>query len=68
MPNKTPENRARRALERRGLQLQKSRRRDPKAATYGGFQIYDPTSQTVITGGMPPFSMSLTDVEAWLAK
>ena len=61
------ENRIRRALERRGLKLQRSRRRDPKARDFGGCQIVDPVTKVVVAGDDPlPFSMSLDEVELWL--
>ncbi len=66
---KVMENRFRRALARRGYSLQKSRRRDPRALDYGGYMIIDPGTNSVIAGGSPrEFSMSLSEVEAWLAQ
>ncbi len=65
--DKIVENRCRRALDRRGLTLQKSRRRDPKAIDYGGYMIVDAATNTAVAGASPiAFSMSLDDVEAWL--
>jgi hypothetical protein len=64
---KAMENRARRALERRGLQLQKSRRRDPRAIDFGGYMIVDPATNSVVAGAShAPYQMTLDDVEAWL--
>ena len=64
---KIMENRLRRALDRRGLQLQKSRRRDPRAIDFGGYMIVDPATNTAVAGSAPiAFAMSLADVEAWL--
>jgi hypothetical protein len=37
--DKVLENRLRRMLQRRGYQLIKSRRRDPRAIDYGGYMI-----------------------------
>jgi hypothetical protein len=39
MKEKTRENRVRRAVERRGLRLVKSRRRDPMAIGYGKYRV-----------------------------
>jgi hypothetical protein len=58
---KVRENRARRAIARRGYRLAKTRRRDPAAYDYGSWKITDPA-----TGGLVHAAPSLTDVEAWL--
>ena len=59
--DKIRENRLRRMAERQGLQLQKSRRRDPRAVGYGTWQIVDPQGNRVASG-------SLDEVEAWLTS
>jgi hypothetical protein len=41
------EARLRRAAARQGLQLQKSHARDPRAITYGTFQLADPVTGTL---------------------
>jgi hypothetical protein len=66
---KIRENRLRRVLQRRGYQLQKSKRRDPNAFDFGGYMIIDPQTGAVVAGGSPrPFSLDLDDVEAWLRE
>lgn len=64
---KVLENRCRRALQRRGLQLVKSRQRDPHAAGYGGFAIIDPSANAIVAGGIGSHeAMDLDEVRAWL--
>jgi hypothetical protein len=58
---KIRENRARRAVTRRGYRLAKTRRRDPAAWDYGSWKITDPA-----TGSLLLDAPSLADVEAWL--
>jgi hypothetical protein len=58
---KVRENRARRAVARRGYRLAKTRRRDRAAYDYGSWTIIDPA-----TGGTVHAAPSLADVEAWL--
>jgi hypothetical protein len=58
---KIRENRARRAVARRGYRLAKTRRRDPAAYDYGSWTITDPA-----TGRPVHAAPSLADVEAWL--
>jgi hypothetical protein len=45
------ENRLRRAAERQGLRLVKSRRRDPRAADYGTYWLTALDNNTLIAGG-----------------
>ena len=67
MPSRTLENRLRRALNRRGLTLTRSRRRDPAALDFGGYMILDTETNAVVAGGSPrPFFMTLADVEVWM--
>lgn len=49
---KVLENRLRRAAERQGLQLQKSRSRDPRAVDYGTYQLVDPSENTIVALGL----------------
>jgi hypothetical protein len=42
------ENRMRRAAERQGLRLEKSRARDPNAIDYGTYQLVDQRHNTVV--------------------
>ena len=58
---KVRENRARRAVARRGYRLEKTRRRDPNAYDYGSWRITNKAGRVVHK------APSLADVEAWLA-
>ncbi len=67
--DKVRENRLRRMAKRQGLELQKSRRRDPKAYDFGGFMLVDVRTNSVAFGADPlPFSLSIDDVEAYLSR
>lgn len=44
------EQRARRVAERQGLQLQRSRRRDPNAIDFGRYRLIDPRLNAVVHG------------------
>ena len=67
MVDKVRENRARRAVARRGYELQKTRRRDPQAFDYQTYQVVDAISGKLILGDKRRgFGLSLADVEAWL--
>ena len=48
---KVRENRVRRALDRQGYRLLKSRARDPLALTYGGYMIVDHEVGGAVAGG-----------------
>jgi hypothetical protein len=52
--DKVRENRLRRMAERRGLRLEKSRRRDPMAADYGTYQIIDNDTNGIVSIGGGP--------------
>jgi hypothetical protein len=58
-PEKVRENRARRRVERRGLVLVKSRRRDPAAGDYGRYWVRDGRRVLAELDG-------LAAVEGWL--
>ncbi len=65
---KVRENRLRRMLERRGLQLSRSRRRDPGALDYGRYLVTE--GNVVVFGhdnGLNHYSATLEDIEGWLA-
>ena len=66
--DKVRENRLRRMAERQGLEIQKSRRRDPRAIGYDRWLILDPRTNTVVAGteGTPRHGMTLDAVEAYL--
>ena len=60
---KVRENRARRVLGRMGHRLEKSPRRDPRAADFGLYRI------APVAGPRPTddaFGMTLADVETWM--
>jgi hypothetical protein len=57
-------NAARRAAERQGLVLKKSRRRDPRALDYDGHWLLDYSSKRVVVGG--EWGTTLEEVEAYL--
>jgi len=66
---KVRENRVRRAAKRQGLELVKSRRRDPRALDYGGYMLVDASTRLVVYGyGYNHFGPRLGDVEAWLTR
>ena len=56
---KAHENRLRRMAERQGLELRKSRRRDPRALDFGRFQLTRGRTMLVDTKG-------LDEIEAYL--
>jgi hypothetical protein len=55
---------------RQGLDLRKSRRRDPQALDYGGYQLVDPGSNWLVFGELAGrgFGASLDDIEAYLTR
>ena len=58
------ENRLRRVAARRGLRLEKSRRRDPNAIDYGGYMLVDAYRNIVVAGASPhAYSCSLAEIE-----
>jgi hypothetical protein len=59
--------RLRRAGERQGLRLHKSRTRDPLAVGYGLFHLTDMQNRLVAGGDLAGHSMSIDDVEVYLA-
>jgi hypothetical protein len=62
--DKIRENRLRRAAQRQGLMLAKSRRRDSRASDYGTYMLVDAQTNTLTAWGLPPgYGMSLDDVE-----
>ena len=64
---KVRENRLRRAAQRQGYKLVKSRRRDPRAIDYDGWMLVDPSTGAVVAGGDPhPYALALEDVERFL--
>ncbi|MDQ0725699.1 hypothetical protein [Microbacterium sp. W4I20] len=65
--DKTREIRLRRAAQRQGLSLHKSRSRDPRAIGHGLFHIADGNNTAVAGHGLTGHEMSLDDVEVYLA-
>ena len=67
---KVREARLRRMAERQGLHLQKSRRRDPLALDYNGYQLIDPRSNTLVFGelGGHGYGAGLDDIEVYLKQ
>ncbi|MGH3053657.1 MAG: hypothetical protein ACRDL7_01605 [Gaiellaceae bacterium] len=64
---KVRENRLRRAAARQGLELQKIRRRDPRAIDYGRYWLLDSETRAVwLDQGR--FGLSIDDVEEWLSE
>ena len=64
---KIRENRLRRMAERQGLQLMKSRRRDPRAIDYGTYMLTNPSTNTLALWGNPDgYGLTLDEIEAAL--
>jgi hypothetical protein len=63
---KVRENRLRAMAKRQGLELSKSRRRDPRAVDYGGWMIVEPDTKAIVAGASQ--RMSLEGVEAFLER
>jgi hypothetical protein len=67
--DKIRENRARRAAERQGLTLVKSRRRDPRALGYGRFMLTDSrTGAVVAQGSERGHGLTLDQIEDYLTR
>src|SRR5438105_1269226 len=68
-PDKVREARLRRMAKRQGLQLVRSRRRDPLAVDYGRYMIVDPDSNRSVAGELGgAHAMTIDDVEEWLTS
>lgn len=66
---KIQENRLRRAAERQGLMLQKSRQRDPRGMLYGTYQLVDISTNALVWADFTMqsgYGLSLKDVEDYL--
>ena len=57
---KVRENRLRRMADRRGYALEKSRRRDPDAVTYGTYQLVDANTNTLVLAADTRFGYGCT--------
>lgn len=68
MPDhKVRENRLRRAADRQGLRLQRSRRRDPRALGYGTYRLTDARTGSVVAAGSESgYGLTLDQVELHL--
>jgi len=66
-PDKTRENRARRAAKRQGLLVHKSMCRDPRAIGYGSYWLSGPDGRPVeLSRERGSLALSLDEVEAFL--
>lgn len=64
---KVLENRLRRAANRQGLRLERSRLRDPRAIGYGSYQLTDERTNTVVTADHERgYGLDLHDVARYL--
>jgi len=63
---KVRENRLRRAAERQGLMLKKSRRRDPRALDYGMYALIDDRNVIVAGATSGRLDFTLDDIQAYL--
>lgn len=65
MADRALEDRLRRAAERQGLKLEKTRRRNPDAADYGRFRLVDRASGDPVfpSHDLTAYPLSLQDVE-----
>jgi hypothetical protein len=72
MPSdKVREDRFRRELDRMGYRLMKSRARDPRDLTFGGYQIVDVETNGLTAGwgnANRGFAFDLDDVEEWIKQ
>jgi hypothetical protein len=67
--DKVKENRVRRLAQRRGLDIVKSRRRDPAAVDYKGYMLVDPNRNFAVLGGQPfAYSSSLDEIENYFSS
>jgi hypothetical protein len=67
--DKVREDRLRRMAKRQGLELVKSRRRDPRALGFGRYMIVDAASNAVVAGEIDsPRALDLDAVEAYLNR
>ena len=65
--DKIRENRLRRAAQRQGLMLTKSRRRDPRATDYGTYMLVDQQTNAVVAYGLQSgYGLSLDEIETAL--
>jgi hypothetical protein len=65
--DKVRENRLRRAAERQGLRLRKSRARDPRAIGHGTYMLVDDRNNVVAYGLQSGYGLSLDEIEDHLS-
>lgn len=66
---KTHENRLRRKAARQGLELHKSRLRDPHATGFGSFMLVDADTRAVVAASLPHgYGLDMDDVEQYLTR
>jgi hypothetical protein len=69
---KVRENRLRRMAQRQGLELRKSRTRDPRARDYGKYWLVDPFINNIVFGELPGEwrgnAANLDDIERYLTE
>lgn len=63
---KVLENRLRRAADRQGLRLEKSRLRDPRAIGYGTFRLVDADTVILHDGSPRGFGVGLHEIARYL--
>ncbi|MEA2729531.1 MAG: hypothetical protein QOF70_4006 [Acetobacteraceae bacterium] len=63
---KIHENRLRRMAERQLLRLEKSRRRDTRAADYGRYQLVDESNVVVLGASQHEYECTLDEIERFL--
>jgi hypothetical protein len=69
--DKVREDRLRRMADRQGLRLMKSRARDPRDITFGGYQLTDIQTGGLVAGwgnAERGYALDLDEVEEWLTK
>jgi hypothetical protein len=68
MRRRVVENLLRRVAHRRGMEVQRSRCRDPVAPDHGRYRVCDYTTRQVVAGGGPKgYALDLADVARFLA-
>ena len=69
MSNDARENRLRRAADRQGLRLERSRRRDPRALGFGTYRLVSVRSGAVVAAGSESgYGLTLDQVEQRLTE
>lgn len=67
--DRVQEKRVRRMASRQGLQVVKSRRRDPRATDFGTYILTDPATNTIVAGDHNNgFGLTLDEIERKLTS